>query len=138
MNYDDPNQVEEVLEKRLEATLTHAAASEPRDAIAGRGLPLGLWRHVLGLIKTIRRLTTARSACKLIGWRPCRDVSGRLMAYGLVAPFANILKIRRGRCAFLSADPLSLIANLHSQQPILHRSRATKHAAPHPGPLFRT
>ncbi|RMF46174.1 MAG: flagellar motor stator protein MotA, partial [Deltaproteobacteria bacterium] len=54
MNYDDPHQVEEVLEKRMEANLDHA--EHPAHALQSMadGLPaLGIVAAVLGVIKTM-------------------------------------------------------------------------------------
>ncbi|MGC1486172.1 MAG: motility-associated protein, partial [Albidovulum sp.] len=54
MNYDDPHQVEEVLEKQLEANLHHALHSSHALQSIADGLPaLGIVAAVLGVIKTM-------------------------------------------------------------------------------------
>ena len=54
MNYDDPHQVEEVLEKRMEANLHHAMHSTHALQTVADGLPaLGIVAAVLGVIKTM-------------------------------------------------------------------------------------
>ena len=51
MNYDDPHQVEEVLDKRMEATLHHAMHSSHALQTVADGLPaLGIVAAVLGVI----------------------------------------------------------------------------------------
>ena len=52
MNYDDPHQVEEVVDKRLEATLTHSMHSSHALQSMADALPaLGIVAAVLGVIK---------------------------------------------------------------------------------------
>ncbi|MFZ1661815.1 MAG: motility-associated protein, partial [Paracoccaceae bacterium] len=54
MNYDDPHQVEEVLEKQLDASLHHALHSSHALQSIADGLPaLGIVAAVLGVIKTM-------------------------------------------------------------------------------------
>jgi hypothetical protein len=63
MNYDDPHQVEEVLDKRMEATLHHAMHSSHALQTMADGLPaLGIVAAVLGVIKTMGR-STSRPKC---------------------------------------------------------------------------
>ena len=55
MNYDDPHQVEEVLEKRMEANAQHALHSSHALQMVADALPaLGIVAAVLGVIKTIK------------------------------------------------------------------------------------
>ena len=54
MNYDDPHQVEEVLEKRMDANMHHAMHSSHALQTMADGLPaLGIVAAVLGVIKTM-------------------------------------------------------------------------------------
>ena len=54
MNYDDPHQVEEVLEKRIDANMHHAMHSSHALQTVADGLPaLGIVAAVLGVIKTM-------------------------------------------------------------------------------------
>jgi len=60
MNYDDPHQVEEILEKRMEANLHHSMHSSHALQIVADGLPaLGIVAAVLGVIKTMGSKRTA-------------------------------------------------------------------------------
>ena len=62
MNYDDPHQVEEVLDKRMEANLSHALHSSHALQTVADGLPaLGIVAAVLtgwGLLATLHGLTS--------------------------------------------------------------------------------
>ncbi|MCL4147447.1 UNVERIFIED_CONTAM: hypothetical protein GTU68_050958, partial [Idotea baltica] len=54
MNYDDPHQVEEVLEKRIDGNAHHALHSSHAMQTIADGLPaLGIVAAVLGVIKTM-------------------------------------------------------------------------------------
>jgi len=54
MNYDDPHQVEDVLEKRIEASHHHNMHSTHALQTVADGLPaLGIVAAVLGVIKTM-------------------------------------------------------------------------------------
>ncbi|MGB1207900.1 MAG: MotA/TolQ/ExbB proton channel family protein, partial [Paracoccaceae bacterium] len=94
MNYDDPNQVEEVLEKRMAANAHHALhGSHALQAIAD-GLPaLGIVAAVLGVIKTMASIDQPPEVLgKLIGGALVGTFLGVFMAYGLVGPFAAKVK----------------------------------------------
>src|SRR5690606_25778017 len=54
MNYDDPHQVEDVLEKRMEMNLRHAMHTSHALQVVADALPaLGIVAAVLGVIKTM-------------------------------------------------------------------------------------
>jgi len=58
MNYDDPHQVEEVLEKRMEANKHHALHSSHALQTVADGLPaLGIVAAVLGVIAKVKDVT---------------------------------------------------------------------------------
>ena len=69
MNYDDPHQVEEVLEKRMEANAHHALHSSHALQTMADGLPaLGIVAAVLGVIKTMASIDQPPEVLgKLIG-----------------------------------------------------------------------
>ncbi|WP_372834876.1 flagellar motor stator protein MotA [Puniceibacterium confluentis] len=94
MNYDDPHQVEEVLEKRMEATLNHALHSSHALQTVADGLPaLGIVAAVLGVIKTMGSIDQPPEVLgKLIGGALVGTFLGVFLAYGLVAPFASKVK----------------------------------------------
>ncbi|ALG88970.1 MULTISPECIES: flagellar motor stator protein MotA [Actibacterium] len=94
MNYDDPHQVEEVLEKRMEANLHHAMHSSHALQTIADGLPaLGIVAAVLGVIKTMGSIDQPPEILgKLIGGALVGTFLGVFLAYGLVGPFAAKLK----------------------------------------------
>ncbi|WP_226779913.1 flagellar motor stator protein MotA [Oceaniglobus trochenteri] len=94
MNYDDPHQVEEVLEKRMEANLHHALHSSHALQTMADGLPaLGIVAAVLGVIKTMGSIDQPPEILgKMIGGALVGTFLGVFLAYGLVGPFATKLK----------------------------------------------
>lgn len=94
MNYDDPNQVEEVLTKRLESNLKHALHSSHALQTIADGLPaLGIVAAVLGVIKTMGSIDQPPEILgKLIGGALVGTFLGVFLAYGLVGPFATKIK----------------------------------------------
>jgi len=94
MNYDDPHQVEEVLEKRMDANMHHALHSSHALQGLADGLPaLGIVAAVLGIIKTMGSLDQPPEILgKLIGGALVGTFLGVFLAYGLVGPFAAKIK----------------------------------------------
>lgn len=93
MNYDDPHQVEEVLEKRMEANHHHAAHSSHALQNMADGMPaLGIVAAVLGVIKTMGSIDQPPEVLgKLIGGALVGTFMGVFLAYGLIGPFASKL-----------------------------------------------
>lgn len=94
MNYDDPHQVEEVLEKRIETNLHHAMHSSHALQTIADGLPaLGIVAAVLGVIKTMGSIDQPPEILgKLIGGALVGTFLGVFLAYGIVGPFAARVK----------------------------------------------
>ena len=94
MNYDDPHQVEEVLEKRIEANLHHALHSSHALQTVADGLPaLGIVAAVLGVIKTMASIDQPPEVLgKMIGGALVGTFLGVFLAYGLVGPFSAKVK----------------------------------------------
>ncbi|EAR50725.1 flagellar motor protein [Oceanicola granulosus HTCC2516] len=94
MNYDDPHQVEEVLEKRIDASLHHKLHSTHALQTIADGLPaLGIVAAVLGVIKTMASIDQPPEVLgKLIGGALVGTFLGVFLAYGLVGPFAAKVK----------------------------------------------
>jgi chemotaxis protein MotA len=117
MNYDDPHQVEEVLEKRMEANHHHAMHSPHALQSVADGLPaLGIVAAVLGVIKTMGSIDQPPEVLgKLIGGALVGTFLGVFLAYGLMGPFANRLTavIEEDR-HFYQLIREVLVANLHS------------------------
>ena len=117
MNYDDPHQVEEVLEKRMEANLHHAMHSSHALQTVADGLPaLGIVTAVLGVIKTMASIDQPPEILgKLIGGALVGTFLGVFLAYGLVGPFAAKVKsIIEEDSHFYQLIREVLVANLHN------------------------
>lgn len=116
MNYDDPHQVEEVLDKRMEATLHHAMHSSHSLQTVADGLPaLGIVAAVLGVIKTMGSIDQPPEVLgKMIGGALVGTFLGVFLAYGLMGPFAARVKtVVEGDIHFYQLIREVLIANLH-------------------------
>jgi len=117
MNYDDPHQVEEVLEKRMEANAHHALHSSHALQIVADGLPaLGIVAAVLGVIKTMASIDQPPEVLgKLIGGALVGTFLGVFLAYGLVGPFAAKVKdVTEDEAQFYHLIREVLVANLHN------------------------
>jgi chemotaxis protein MotA len=116
MNYDDPHQVEEVLDKRMEATLHHAMHSSHALQTMADGLPaLGIVAAVLGVIKTMGSIDQPPEVLgKMIGGALVGTFLGVFLAYGLMGPFAARVKtVIEDDTHFYQLIREVLIANLH-------------------------
>lgn len=117
MNYDDPHQVEEVLEKRMESNLHHAMHSSHALQTVADGLPaLGIVAAVLGVIKTMGSIDQPPEILgKLIGGALVGTFLGVFLAYGLVGPFAARVKtVIEDDSHFYQLIREVLVANLHN------------------------
>lgn len=117
MNYDDPHQVEEVLEKRMEANLHHAMHSSHALQTMADGLPaLGIVAAVLGVIKTMGSIDQPPEVLgKLIGGALVGTFLGVFLAYCLVGPFASKVKaVVEEDAHFYQLIREVLVANLHN------------------------
>lgn len=94
MNYDDPHQVEEVLEKQLEAQYHHALhSSHAMQSVADAMPALGIVAAVLGVIKTMGSIDQPPEILgKMIGGALVGTFLGVFLAYGFIAPFAARMK----------------------------------------------
>ncbi len=116
MNYDDPHQVEEVLDKRMEATLNHAMHSSHALQTMADGLPaLGIVAAVLGVIKTMGSIDQPPEVLgKMIGGALVGTFLGVFLAYGLMGPFAARVKtVVEEDIHFYQLIREVLVANLH-------------------------
>ncbi len=116
MNYDDPHQVEEVLDKRLDAHLDHALHSAHALDKVADGLPaLGIVAAVLGVIKTMGSIDQPPEILgKLIAGALVGTFLGVFLAYGFVGPFAARIKQSIADDAhFYHLVREVLVANLH-------------------------
>ncbi len=117
MNYDDPHQVEEVLDKRIEATLTHAMHSSHAFQAMSDGLPaLGIVAAVLGVIKTMGSIDQPPEILgHMIGSALVGTFMGIFIAYGLVGPFAaKMASVIADEGNFYTLIREVLVANLYN------------------------
>lgn len=117
MNYDDPHQVEEVLEKRMDTNLHHALHSSHALQTIADGLPaLGIVAAVLGVIKTMGSIDQPPEILgKLIGGALVGTFLGVFLAYGLVGPFAAKVKtVVEEDAHFYQLIREVLVANLYN------------------------
>ncbi len=117
MNYDDPHQVEEVLEKRMESNLHHALHSSHVLQSLADGLPaLGIVAAVLGIIKTMGSIDQPPEILgKMIGSALVGTFLGVFLAYGLVGPMALRVKtVVEEDSHFHQLIREVLVANLHN------------------------
>lgn len=117
MNYNDPHQVEEVLEKRLEANLHHHQHSSHAWQSLADGLPaLGIVAAVLGVIKTMSAINEPPEILgKLIGGALVGTFLGVFLAYGFAGPFAAKLgAVADDDHHFYNLIREVLVANLHN------------------------
>jgi len=120
MNYDDPHQVEEVLEKRIEATLHHRLHSPHALQAIADGLPaLGIVAAVLGVIKTMGSIDQPPEVLgKLIGGALVGTFLGVFLAYGFFGPFsARVQAVIEEDSHFDKLIREILVANLHRHAP---------------------
>ncbi|GAB4306512.1 MAG: flagellar motor stator protein MotA [Roseovarius sp.] len=117
MNYDDPHQVEEVLDKRMEAFMHNALHSSHALQTMADGLPaLGIVAAVLGVIKTMAAIDQPPEILgKMIGGALVGTFLGVFLSYGLVGPFAGKVRAAVEEDAhFYALIREVLVANLHN------------------------
>ncbi|MCC6001436.1 MAG: flagellar motor stator protein MotA [Pararhodobacter sp.] len=117
MSYDDPHQVEEVLDKRLETNLHHALHSSHAMQTVADGLPaLGIVAAVLGVIKTMASIAEPPEVLGgMIGGALVGTFLGVFLSYGFVGPFANRMRsVIEEDAHFYKLIREVLIANLYN------------------------
>jgi chemotaxis protein MotA len=139
MNYNDPHQVEEVLEKRMEASRHHALHTSHSLQVMADGLPaLGIVAAVLGVIKTMGSIDQPPEILgKLIGGALVGTFLGVFLAYGFIGPFANRLRaIAEEDSHFYQLIREVLVANLHNHAPQICVEVGRQNAPAHVRPSF--
>ncbi|MGY6548417.1 MAG: flagellar motor stator protein MotA [Roseinatronobacter sp.] len=94
LNFDDPNQLEELLEKKISSSEQAALHSSHAIQIVADGLPaLGIVAAVLGIIKTMGAIDQPPNVLgKMIGGALTGTFLGVFLAYGFVGPFATKMR----------------------------------------------
>ncbi len=139
MNYDDPHQVEEVLEKRMEANLQSALHSSHAIQSLADALPaLGIVAAVLGIIKTMSSIDQPPEVLgKMIGGALVGTFLGVFLAYGFVGPFAARIKsVVEEDAQFHQLIREVLVANLHQHSPNICIEVGRQNAPHHVRPAF--
>jgi chemotaxis protein MotA len=139
MNYDDPHQVEEVLEKRIEANLHHAMHSSHALQTVADGLPaLGIVAAVLGVIKTMGSIDQPPEVLgRMIGGALVGTFLGVFLAYGLVGPFAEkVRSVIEEDGHFYQLIREVLVANLHSHSAAICIEVGRQNTPSHMRPKF--
>ncbi|MCB2082366.1 MAG: flagellar motor stator protein MotA [Rickettsiales bacterium] len=120
MNRDDPNQVEDSMEKLLEKH--HHEATTPADSMQSMAdaLPaLGIVAAVLGVIKTMASITEPPEILgAMIGGALVGTFLGVFLAYGIVGPMASRLKQtyeEEAQFYYIIRD--AIVAHLHGHAP---------------------
>ncbi len=116
MNYDDPHQVEEVLEKRMETNHHHRMHTSHALQTVADALPaLGIVAAVLGVIKTMGSIDQPPEILgKMIGGALVGTFLGVFLSYGFVGPFAKRLAtIAEDESHFYQLIREVLVANLY-------------------------
>ena len=139
MNYDDPHQVEEVLDKRMEINQHHALHSSHALQSMADALPaLGIVAAVLGVIKTMASIDQPPEILgKMIGGALVGTFLGVFLAYGLVGPFAGRVKAvvdEDGHFYLLIREVL--VANLHAHAPNICIEVGRQNTPHHVRPTF--
>lgn len=117
MNYDDPHQVEDVLDKRLESQRNHQLHASHAVQLVADALPaLGIVAAVLGIIKTMGSIDEPPAVLgKMIGGALTGTFLGVFLAYGFVGPIAARMRsIVEEDDHFFQLIREVLIANLHA------------------------
>jgi chemotaxis protein MotA len=120
MNYDDPHQVEEVLNKRIDSCKVHAEHSSHALQSVADALPaLGIVAAVLGVIKTMSSIDQPPEVLgKLIGGALVGTFLGVFLAYGIVGPFATkVGSVVEEDQQFYALIREVMVANLHRHPP---------------------
>lgn len=139
MNYDDPHQVEEVIDKRMEAAAHHSQLSSHALQSMADALPaLGIVAAVLGVIKTMASIDQPPEILgKMIGGALVGTFLGVFLAYGIVGPFATRIKaIIDEDNHFYHLIREVLVANLHRHPPNICIEVGRQNTPHHVRPTF--
>ena len=139
MNYDDPHQVEEVLDKRMEEANHHAMHGTHALQTIADGLPaIGIVAAVLGVIKTMGSIDQPPEILGgMIGGALVGTFLGVFMAYCFVGPMASRIKaVVEEDEHFNQLVREVLIANLHRHPPNICIEVGRQNTPHHVRPTF--
>ena len=139
MNFDNVHQVEELLEKHLEALQEEKLHGSHALQNMADALPaLGIVAAVLGVIKTMASIDKPPEILGgMIGGALVGTFLGVFLAYGVVGPFASRVKaIRQEEHFFYSMIGEMLVSNLHKNPVNICVEVARRHAPARVRPSF--
>jgi chemotaxis protein MotA len=120
MNFDDPHQVEDMMEKLLEKHHHETAAPQHAVQTMADGIPaLGIVAAVLGVIKTMGHINAPVEILgQMIGGALTGTFLGVFLAYGFVGPIASKLgQIYDQEHHFYLIIRAVLVSHLHGNAP---------------------
>ncbi len=120
MNFDDVHQVEELLEKQLDAMKEESMhGAHAIEKIADALPALGIVAAVLGVIKTMASIDKPPEVLgKMIGGALVGTFLGVFLAYGVAGPIAQKIKaVREEEHAFYELIREVLVSSLHKHAP---------------------
>lgn len=133
MNFDDVYQVEELLDKQLDTMKEESLHGSHALQNMADALPaLGIVAAVLGVIKTMASIDKPPEILGgMIGGALVGTFLGVFLAYGLVGPFANKVKVvREEEHYFYSLIRSVLVSSLH-KNPVNLCIEVARRSAPH-------
>jgi chemotaxis protein MotA len=139
MNYDDPHQVEEVLDKRMQEAHAHALhGSHAWQSMADAIPAIGIVAAVLGIIKTMGSIDQPPAILGgMIGGALVGTFLGIFLAYGFIGPMAVRIKaVVNEDNYFYHLIREVLVANLHRHPPNICIEVGRQNTPHHVRPTF--
>lgn len=139
MNFNNPHQVEELLEKQLEAMAHEEAAGAYAMQKMADGLPaLGIVAAVLGVIKTMASIDKPPEVLgQMIGGALVGTFLGVFLAYGVVGPLADrIAAVHAQDHRFYALIRETIVASLQMHEPKICIEVGRRNIPRHDRPSF--
>lgn len=139
MNFDNPHQVEDLLDKQLEATREEALHGAHALSKMSDGLPaLGIVAAVLGVIKTMGSIDKPPEVLgQLIGGALVGTFLGVFLAYCMVGPLAErIAAVREAEMRFYILIRETIVSNLQMHTPQMSVEVARRNTPKSARPTF--
>jgi chemotaxis protein MotA len=139
MNFNNPHQVEELLEKQLEAMAHGGAAGAHAMQKMADGLPaLGIVAAVLGVIKTMASIDKPPEVLgQMIGGALVGTFLGVFLAYGVVGPLADrIAAVHAQDHRFYALIRETIVASLQMHEPKICIEVGRRNIPRHDRPSF--
>ena len=133
MNYSDPHQIEDLLDKKIEEKKHHQEISVHALQAVADGLPaLGIVAAVLGVIKTMGSIDQPPEVLgKLIGGALVGTFLGVFLAYCLVAPFAAKVKSSADEDIYFYRAIREVLVSFYQNHPVQTCIEVARQSIPH-------